>query len=112
MVRIYGARGAAGRRVRKGDEALGGEGARLALQHGADHAGLRYSCWREPSTERAGTRNIGYGIGMSNAGSGGRAPWGQGFTFAGLPCSSNSGDSVQQLTSSMRRRRTLARFIV
>jgi hypothetical protein len=64
MVRIYGARRAAGRRVRKGNEALGGEGARLALQHGADYAGLRYSCWREPSTERAGTRNIGYGIGM------------------------------------------------
>jgi hypothetical protein len=64
MVRIYGARRAAGRRVRKGNKALGGEGARLALQHGVDHARLRYSCWREPSTERAGTRNIGYGIGM------------------------------------------------
>jgi hypothetical protein len=70
MVRIYGARRAAGRRVRKTKEALRGEGARLALQHGADHAGLRYCCWREPSTERAGTRNIGYGIGMPNADSG------------------------------------------
>jgi hypothetical protein len=36
----------------------------------------------------------------------GKSLWGQVFTFAVLLCGSNSGDSIQQLTSSMRQMRT------